>query len=111
MRIVMLGPPASGKGTQTKMLCERLGVPQISTGDMLRAARTAGTELGKIAHLRAELDRKELKAELEADGGINAAVAPKVVAAGARVLVAGAAVFNKNQTVKEAIQALRDSIK
>ncbi|HLB28135.1 MAG TPA: ribulose-phosphate 3-epimerase [Dehalococcoidales bacterium] len=65
----------------------------------------------KIAHLRAELDRKLLKADLEVDGGINAAVAPKVVAAGARVLVAGAAVFNKNQTVKEAIQALRDSIK
>src|SRR3990170_4196358 len=55
--------------------------------------------LGKIAHLRAELDRKGLKTELEVDGGINAAIAPKVVAAGARVLVAGAAVFNKNQTV------------
>ena len=64
----------------------------------------------KIAHLRAELDRKELRAELEVDGGINVAVAPRVVAAGARVLVAGSAVFNKNQTVKEAMQKLRDSL-
>ncbi len=49
MRIVLLGPPASGKGTQAKLLCERYGVPQVSTGDMLRAARAAGTELGREA--------------------------------------------------------------
>lgn len=49
MRVVLVGPPASGKGTQSKMLVEHLGVPQISTGDMLRAARTAGTDLGKKA--------------------------------------------------------------
>jgi len=48
-RIVLVGPPASGKGTQAKVLVERLGVPQVSTGDMLRAARAAGTELGKEA--------------------------------------------------------------
>lgn len=67
--------------------------------------------LSKIAHLRAELDKKLLNAELEVDGGINAAVAPRVVVAGARVLVAGAAVFNAKQTVKEAIQALRESLR
>lgn len=49
MRLVLLGPPASGKGTQGKVLSQRLGVPQISTGDMLRAARAAGTRLGKEA--------------------------------------------------------------
>jgi len=49
MRLILVGPPASGKGTQSKILVERLGVPQISTGDMLRAARAAGTELGKSA--------------------------------------------------------------
>ncbi|MEB2321720.1 MAG: adenylate kinase [Sorangiineae bacterium] len=49
MRLVLLGPPASGKGTQAEQLVERLAVPKISTGDMLRAARKAGTELGRQA--------------------------------------------------------------
>ena len=46
-RVVLLGPPNSGKGTQAAILAERLGVPAISTGDMLRAARAAGTPLGE----------------------------------------------------------------
>jgi adenylate kinase len=49
VRIVFLGPPGSGKGTQSEVLRERLGIPQISTGDMLRAARKAGTPLGREA--------------------------------------------------------------
>ena len=49
MRLVLLGPPASGKGTQGDALAKRYGVPKISTGDMLRAALKAGTPLGKEA--------------------------------------------------------------
>jgi len=66
--------------------------------------------LDKIARVRAELDNRGLAAELEVDGGVNAQVAPGVVRAGARVLVAGAAVFNSRQTIKEAIQKIRDSL-
>jgi ribulose-phosphate 3-epimerase len=63
--------------------------------------------LEKIAKLRAELDKKGLSAELEVDGGINAQTAPKVIKAGARVLVAGAAVFASGRTVRESLAELR----
>jgi adenylate kinase len=49
MRLIFLGPPGSGKGTQAKLLAERLGVPAISTGDMLREAVRRGTPLGRRA--------------------------------------------------------------
>ena len=49
MRIVLLGAPGSGKGTQSQRLVERAGIPQISTGDLLRAAVARGTELGRQA--------------------------------------------------------------
>lgn len=46
MRLVLLGAPGVGKGTQAKLISEKLGIPQVSTGDMLRRAETAGTEVG-----------------------------------------------------------------
>ncbi|HEX7030454.1 MAG TPA: adenylate kinase [Gammaproteobacteria bacterium] len=58
MRIVLLGAPGSGKGTQAKKLVEKYGIPQISTGDLLREALAAGTQLGKKA--KAAMDAGQL---------------------------------------------------
>ncbi len=58
MRLVFLGPPGAGKGTQAQRICAERGIPQISTGDLFRAALAAGTKLGLEA--KAFMDRGEL---------------------------------------------------
>ena len=65
----------------------------------------------KIATMRKMIDERKLDIELEVDGGINAETAPIVVAAGARVLVSGSAIFNTRERVTQATQRLRASVK
>lgn len=61
MRVVLVGPPGSGKGTQGRMLAPRLGVPYLSTGEVLRAQMAAGTPLGR--RVAATVERGDLVAD------------------------------------------------
>jgi len=70
MRLVLLGPPGAGKGTQASRIAKRFGIPQLSTGDMLREAATAGTPLGlRAKHImnRGELVPDEVVIAVVAD--------------------------------------------
>lgn len=72
MRLILLGPPGAGKGTQAQRLVEKYKIPQLSTGDMLRAAVAAGTPVGLKA--KAIMDA----GELVSDAVVNAIVAERI---------------------------------
>jgi adenylate kinase len=89
MRLIFLGPPGAGKGTQAQILQERFGAKQISTGDILRENRSKGTELGKLAEsymvsgalVPDEVIIKMIEAELEKlQGGFIMDGFPRTVA-------------------------------
>lgn len=72
MRLILLGPPGAGKGTQAKLITERYGIPQLSTGDMLRGAVAAATPIGLKAKAVMEAG------ELVSDDIVNAIVAERI---------------------------------
>lgn len=81
MNIILLGPPGAGKGTQAQRLVEERGMAQLSTGDMLRAARTSGTELG--GRVAAVMDAGELVSDEIVDALIGEKLDSMLVTQGA----------------------------
>jgi adenylate kinase len=74
MKLILIGPPGAGKGTQAERLIQALGIPQLSTGDMLRAAVAAGTPVGKAA------DAVMKAGKLVSDDNVNAVVDERLAA-------------------------------
>ena len=99
MRIVLLGAPGSGKGTQGEKLMDHYGIPQISTGDLLRAAVAAETDLGKKA--KAAMDAGELVADAIVIGMIEERLAQPDTAKG--FILDG---FPRTETQAEALDQL-----
>jgi adenylate kinase len=80
MRLILLGPPGAGKGTQAERLVAKYGIPQLSTGDMLRAAVKAGTPVGKRA--KAVMDAGELVSDEIVNGIVSERIDDKDCANG-----------------------------
>ena len=103
MRIVLLGAPGSGKGTQAQRLVARLGIPQVSTGDLLRSAVARGTALGLRA--KAAMDSGQLVVDEIVLGIIRERLAEADAARG--FVLDG---FPRNLTQAQALAAMLDSI-
>ena len=101
--------PATAIGAIDEVISELDLVLVMTVNPGFPGQRFIESVVPKLARLRSLLDERGLAAELEVDGGINATTAPQVVAAGARVLVAGSAVFNPREGVAEAIRRIRQS--
>ncbi|MBW2241568.1 MAG: adenylate kinase [Deltaproteobacteria bacterium] len=98
-RLLMLGPPGAGKGTQSARLAEELGIPQIATGEMLRAAVAAGSEVGKKA--KARMDTGDLVPDSVVIGVAEERLSQPDVAAG--FILDG---FPRNRAQAEALDGM-----
>ncbi|HDR27599.1 adenylate kinase [Rhodovulum sp.] len=101
MNIILLGPPGAGKGTQARRLVEERGMTQLSTGDMLREARSSGTEMGK--RVAAVMDR----GELVTDEIVIGLIAEKLASGGGGFIFDG---FPRTLAQADALGALLDNM-
>ena len=104
MRIVLLGAPGSGKGTQSQRLVKAYGIPQISTGDLLREAVAKGTELGRRA--KSAMDAGKLVDDATVLGMIRERLSRPDAAKG--FILDG---FPRNIVQAEALAAMLDELK